>query len=169
MAMGVLPLLAIVGAAGLTRPWSATASPSRAAAIPAIVLTALLSLQLQSTRQIVGATITLGYPSFLPAMDFLRENSSHDAVVVGANYPQIHWYADRVAVDLPERGALGEALAASEWLVLTDFERGQKAYAGELLKHVVHKDVQDGHAAVFQDERHKTVLIRSSLLRERLR
>lgn len=168
MAMGVLPLLAIVGAAGLSRPWPGTTT-SRAIAVPLVVLTALFAVQLRTVRQALASTVTLGYPSFLPAMDFLRAHARPDSVIVGANYPQIHWYADRVTIDLPERSQLGEALAVSEWIVLTNFERGQKEYAGDLLRHVVQEDVRDGRAAVFQDERYQTVLIRSTLLRERRR
>lgn len=169
MAMGILPLLAIVGAAGMTKPWSGSASRPRLAVVPAVVLVVAFAVQLQTMRQTLGTTITLGYPSFLPAMDFLRARSSPDAVVLGANYPQIHWYADRVAHDLPELDRLDEALARSEWIVLTNFERGQKAFAAELIRQVDQNDAQDGRTAVFQDERYQTVLIRSDVLRTRLR
>lgn len=168
MAMSVLPLLSIVAAVGLTRPLHGKTTSLRAIAVPAVALGLLFALQLNAIPSATRATVTLGYPSFLDAMAFVRAHSTHDAVVVGANYPQIHWYADRRAVDLPERTALDEALAMSEWTVLTNFERGQKPYAAELVRYVRQDDVERSDAAIFQDGQFQTVLIRSSLLRERL-
>jgi 4-amino-4-deoxy-L-arabinose transferase-like glycosyltransferase len=168
MAMSVLPLLAIVGAAGLARTPRGTPSPLRVVAVPLVALAAAFILQLYTMRQSISSTVTLGYPSFLDAMQFLRAQSPPAAVVIGANHPQIHWYADRTAMDLPERPNLKDALDRSAWIVLTNFERGQKEYAGDLVRYVTRADIEARDAAIFQDVQFTTVLLRSSLLRERL-
>ena len=77
---------------------------------------------------------TMGYPVFLNAMTFLRDNASPGAVVLGANFPQIHWYSNLDARNIPERAALPDALRHSEWVVITNFEPVQKPYVLGLIK-----------------------------------
>ena len=162
----ILPLMAIVAAAGLTKPFFPTQVSLRSYAVLTFLLASLFAVNFKTTRPTFQHRITRGYPSFLEAMQFLREHSSPDAVVIGANYPQIYWYADRYALDLQDEPQLKEMLESCEWVILTNFERGQKRYARDLGKKVSQADVQEGNAAVFQDRRFQTILIRSSLLRK---
>lgn len=168
LAMVILPFMAIVAAVGLMKPFFPMQMSLRSYAILTLLLVGFFVLNFRATRPVFQARVTLGYPSFLEAMRFLREHSSPDARVLGANHPQISWYADRHARDLPAEPQLQEMLENSEWVVLSNFERGQKSYARDLDKKVTPADVQEGNAAVFRDRRFRTVLIRSSLLRKRL-
>ncbi|MBW1802459.1 MAG: hypothetical protein JRJ85_17225 [Deltaproteobacteria bacterium] len=65
------------------------------------VLACLFLINIFNVRRHLSQQVTLGYPSFLNAMNYLREKTNPDAILVGANYPQISWYADRRTVDFP--------------------------------------------------------------------
>jgi 4-amino-4-deoxy-L-arabinose transferase-like glycosyltransferase len=167
-AMAILPFMAIMAAVGLTKPFFPMQGSLRSWAVLVPLLVSLFVINFRANRPIFRSQVTLGYPSFLDAMRFLREHSSPDAEVIGANHPQISWYADRRARDFPDEPQLKEMLENSDWIVLSNFERGQKSYARDLDKKVTRADVQEGNAVVFRDRRFRTVLIRSSLLRKRL-
>jgi 4-amino-4-deoxy-L-arabinose transferase-like glycosyltransferase len=164
----ILPFMAVLAAVGLVKAFFPVPLSWRSVAVLALLLEGIFAVNFRATQPTFQYRTTLGYPSFLNAMQFLREHSSPDALVIGANYPQIHWYADRHALDLPHENRLKEILMSSEWVILTDFERGQKRYAHELVKKVSQADVQEGSVAVFRDSQFVTVLIRSSVLRDRL-
>jgi len=164
----ILPFMAVLAAVGLVKSLFPVRLLWRSVAILTLLLAGIFAMNFRFTRPTFQYRATLGYPSFLDAMQFLREHSSPDALVVGANYPQIHWYADRRALDLPREDRLKEILESSEWVILTNFERGQKSYAHELVKKISQADVQEGDVAVFRDSQFTTFLIRSSLLRKRL-
>lgn len=169
MVTSALPFVAIVAAFGLTRTLQRRWIGERwRVALAAVVLMAAFATTAPTVRRIARREITQGYPSFLQAMKFLREKSSRDAVVIGANYPQISWYADRTAVDFPPEDQLPEALKRAEWVVITNFERGQKPYVRRLIDKVSTADVRAGQAALFSDTRFDTLVVRSSLLRKRL-
>jgi 4-amino-4-deoxy-L-arabinose transferase-like glycosyltransferase len=82
----------------------------------------------------VFARMTNGYPRFLEAMEFVRGHASPDAVILTASTPQTAWYADRRVVAFPPEEDLASALRASEWVVFTNFERGQPPYALAIAK-----------------------------------
>ena len=114
-------------------------------------------------------SVTLGYPAFYVAMQFVRTYASVKGVVVGANYPQIFWYADRQAIDFPPTEAeLKTMLERVEWVIVTDFERGQPPWVAPLVKKLSHQDVRDGNVMEFRDERFVTYVIRADLLQKRL-
>jgi 4-amino-4-deoxy-L-arabinose transferase-like glycosyltransferase len=165
----ILPFLAIVAALGTTRILIADPPTWRSWATLATLLVAVSATSGVHTRAQLAGTAALGYPSFLDAMRFLRERTAPGALVAGANYPQIHWYADRRAIDLPDERDFRPVLERAEWVVVTNFERGQPAYARDLLGKVTSEDVRAGDAAIFRDRWYFTALIRSGLLRERLR
>lgn len=164
----ILPFLAVLAALGITRFLVPRFSTRRAWVVLASVLVATLAMSGLQIRREFTRTVARGYPSFTHAMGFLREHSSPSAVVVGANYPQIHWYTERRTIDFPEEREFRQTLARSEWVIVTNFERGQRDYARGLLGKVTRDDVHAGHAAIFRDRRYFTALIRSSLLQERL-
>jgi hypothetical protein len=163
-----LPFMAVLASVGLTKPLFSTFPSPRSYAILALVLGSIFVMNFTTTRMTFQHQVALGYPSFAQAMQFLREQTSPDAVLVGANYPQIYWYADRHAIDFPNEDKLQEILEQSEWVVVTNFERGQKSYVRKLITKVSHTDVQEGNVAIFDDSQFMTFVIRSSLLRKRL-
>jgi 4-amino-4-deoxy-L-arabinose transferase-like glycosyltransferase len=154
--MTVIAAIALTKAAARLRPWA------RVAALGA-VLTGIFILNLRATRPVFEGSVTLGYPSFLEAMIFLREHATPGAVVLGANYPQIDWYSGLRAIDFPQESSrLQEALRLSEWVVITNFERGQKPYVSGLIGQSAVGSPES--AAQFHDGRYTTAVIRSNLL-----
>jgi hypothetical protein len=107
--------------------------------------------------------VTLGYPVFLEAMTFLRENASPGAVVLGANVPQIHWYSNLGVKNIPEREELPDALRHSEWVVMSNFEPEQKPYVLGLIK-LIPDDPTSRETAVFRDSQFITAVVRSDWL-----
>jgi len=161
----VLPFVAILVSLGLTQPLFLARRTWRSHALLAVLLGGALVANWFATRYVFRQVVTLGYPSFLPAMQFLREHTARGAVLVGANYPQIFWYADRRAIDLPEESALPAVLEHADWVIVTNFERGQKSYALRLIDKVTAADVQAGNLRSFRDAQFFTILIRASWLR----
>jgi hypothetical protein len=100
-------------------------------------------------------------------MRILRQRTPSSAVLMGASVPQIFWYTERDVVDFPDESEFPASLAQCDWVIVTNFERGQKPYARNLTAKVTRQDVEEGSAAVFQSGQFSTVLIRSALLRER--
>lgn len=156
-----LPFLVLIAAVALTKAVARLRPVERS-----IVLTALLAgffaLNLRDTHQFFETKVTLGYPGFLDAMAFLREHATPGATVLGANYPQIHWYSDLKAINIPERDQLPEALRKSEWLVITNFEPVQKLYVFQLLDLIPNMPAND--SAIFSDKQCMTAVIRSDKL-----
>ena len=74
------------------------------------------------------------------------------------------------ALEIRARGLfpLRDALRQTEWVVLTNFERGQKAYATALTRLVTTEDTRRGDAAIFRDALFETIVVRSSVLLARL-
>lgn len=164
LASSVLPFVAVLAAAGLRalplHGLGRARTPSLAAG-----LALLLVVNLVAARTAIARTVTLGHPSFLDAMTFLRENTTGDVVVAGSNRPQIAWYADRRVVDLPaaER-ALPARLAQVAWAIVTNFERGQPAYLPRLVERASPR-LARSDIRVFRDKRFMTVLVRGPALR----
>jgi len=156
-----LPFMAVTAAIALTKAAARLGPWARAAALGA-VLTGLFILNFRSTRPVFERGFTLGYPSFLDAMMFLREHATPGATVLGANYPQIDWYSGLRAIDFPQESDLQEALRHSEWVIITNFERGQKSYVSGLIGRVAGDSSES--AAQFHDGRYVTTVIRSDLL-----
>jgi 4-amino-4-deoxy-L-arabinose transferase-like glycosyltransferase len=158
----IVPFLAIVAGAGLTR-WL-TASPARRFA-PGLLTAALgILFAVVYTRMTanLAQSFTLGYPSFLDAMKSLRQRSLQDATVMGANVPQIAWYGDRKVIDFPAQEAdLRERLARVEWVVMTNFERGQRPYVRRLMSTPSAKRLHGEDAVVYHDKSYVTVLLRA--------
>jgi 4-amino-4-deoxy-L-arabinose transferase-like glycosyltransferase len=165
---GVLPFLAILASLGATKYWMSEPPTLRFLGLLVLLLGGMVTMNGLAMRQQLTHTVALGYPSFSHAMQFLRAQTSAEAVLVGANYPQIHWYTDRRAIDFPDESQLQKVLEGSAWVIVTNFERGQRDYVHGLLKKVTRYDVQGGNAAIFRDRQFFTALIRSSLLQERL-
>jgi 4-amino-4-deoxy-L-arabinose transferase-like glycosyltransferase len=165
----VFPLLAILAAAGLREALFASKLTRASLTLAVVLLAGITAVEFRATRPIFRDRVPLGYPSFLRAMQFVRAHSSPDDVVVGANYPQIHWYADRLAIDLPERAQMGETLGRSAWVVVTDFERGQKTYGGEILRALSDGAWRGDEGAVFPDGQFVTGVVRSTALLQRWR
>ena len=164
----VLPLLAIVAGTGLVKFFAPARETSRSWALRIVALALVFGLNFRATRPALEYRVALGYPGFLRAMHWLSAHAPTDAAVLAANYPQVFWYADRRALDFPDEAGLRDALRQTEWVVLTNFERGQKAYATALTRLVTTEDTRRGDAAIFRDALFETIVVRSSVLLTRL-
>jgi 4-amino-4-deoxy-L-arabinose transferase-like glycosyltransferase len=131
------------------------------------LLAGSLFVNLRATRPVFENTFTLGYPGFLDAMTFLRENAKPDATVLGANFPQIHWYSDLRAINIPEEAALPDALRKSQWVVITNFEPVQKPYVLKMIKLI--PNIPSHESAIFWDKECVTAVIRSDKLLQALK
>lgn len=163
LASSALPFVAVIAGAGLASA-AAFLRPMTRAVVISAVLAGIFVLNFRVTRSFLQHSITLGYPSFLDAMAYLRVHSSPSATVLGANFPQIFWYTNLRAIDFPDERDLQEALRRSEWVVITNFERGQKPYVSSLVDKIAgDADTRSG-IQEFRDSRYVTLLIRSENL-----
>jgi hypothetical protein len=158
----ILPFAAVVAAAGVTQ----TLRGRWRLLLPALAVA--IALWNRSLVQPVLATrVALGYPALRQALQLVRERSPEDAVVMGASVPQIAWYADRRVVDFPAPDDLRARLARCEWVVFTNFERGQKPYATDLARQLVRVHAPDD-VVVVRDRRFVVLLARAAFLRRHL-
>src|SRR5262249_7912160 len=164
----VLPLLAIVAGTGLVKFFAPARETSRSWALRIVAVALIFALNFRATRPVLEHRVALGYPSFPKAMHWLSAHATTNAAVLAANYPQVFWYADRRALDFPDEAGLRDALRQTEWVVLTNFERGQKAYAAALARLVTTEDKRRGDAAIFRAALFETIVVRSSVLPARL-
>jgi len=163
-----LPFMAVVAAVPLAKLTAGLRSPLRAATL-GVLLAGMFFLDFRATRPILKHVYTAGYPSFLEAMDFLRIQASPGALVMGSNFPQIHWYSGLQATGFPgdEKG-LRESLRHSQWVVITNFEPGQPSYAGRLTDYFKEWRPTSATAALFQDRRWFTAVVRSDVMLQAL-
>jgi len=168
MATSTLPFLAMVAALGVTQVVLPRRLTAPVLGGVAVFLIGVFAFSFVRTHRFFSRAVTLGYPSFTEAMRAVRERTAPNTVLMGASVPQIFWYADRHVVDFPDEKDLPGALRRCDWVVVVNFERGQKPYARQLLAKVTQEDGAQGNALVSRDVRFTTVLIRASLLRERL-
>jgi 4-amino-4-deoxy-L-arabinose transferase-like glycosyltransferase len=159
------PFLVMIAAVALAKATASLRPIARGAVLGALLAGSLL-VNLWATRPVFEKTFTLGYPGFLDAMAFLRENATPGATVLGANVPQIHWYSDLRAINIPEEAALPEALRKSEWVVITNFEPVQKPYVLEMVKLIPNTPSRE--SAIFWDKQCVTGVIRSDKLLQAL-
>jgi len=111
------------------------------------------------------STVTLGQPSFLDAMEFLRLATGPNDVVMGSSVPQIHWYADRRAISLPQEEAeIAQLLDQTKWTILTSFERGQPAWLASLARDLRLETAPYDAVRTFDDGQFQTILLRSDWL-----
>lgn len=132
------------------------------------ILPFTLVLNYRAAIPTIKTSVALGYPVFTQAMEHLQAVSTRSDLVMGPNAPQICWYANRNVIDFPEREKLQDDLKKVSWVVITNFERGQKPYAIDLLKKLTQNDLDDHNVFVFRDSRFLTVLIKSEILRHRI-
>ena len=161
----VLPFMAVLAALGITQ-LTPRHRVLRPLGIVMIVGTAF-ALNFTHTRSTFTRTIANGYPSFLQAMAFLHGHTTADAAVMGASRPQIYWYADRRSVNFPTESDLPAALQNVEWVIITNFERGQKSYVRDLVKRPELANAPEA-IFVFHDAQFATVLMRADWLRRHL-
>ncbi len=160
------PFLVMIAAVALAKTTASLRPPMRGMVLGALLAGSLI-LNLRATRPMFENTFTPGYPGFLDAMAFLRENATPGATVLGANFPQIHWYSDLRAVDIPNETALPDALRKSEWVVITNFEPAQEPYVLKLIKLI--PNIPSRESAIFWDKECVTAVIRSDKLLQALR
>jgi 4-amino-4-deoxy-L-arabinose transferase-like glycosyltransferase len=169
-----LPFVAIAIGIGIGRLWrevgGGAAGGVRRAAIGALPVVLALAIQLdpnyaRAARQITGS-VTLGYPSFLDAMEQIRRDTPATAVLMGPNCYQISWYARRRCLPVPaERPAPAAWLrlaSDADVLIVTSFERGQPAWLNDVLARL---QLSAGdRLATFRDARFSTALVPTNLV-----
>jgi 4-amino-4-deoxy-L-arabinose transferase-like glycosyltransferase len=155
------PFLVMIAAVALAKATSSL-RPATRGMVLGMLLAGSLIVNLRATRPVFENTFTLGYPSFVDAMAFLRENAKPGATVLGANFPQIHWYTDLRAINIPEETALPDALRKSEWVVITNFEPVQKPYVLKMIKLI--PNIPSRESAIFWDKECVTAVTRSDKL-----
>lgn len=166
----VLPLFAIgagIAANAWLRRFAGRLAPLRRA-FPAIVLAAALAMSAPRVLDTFQTRIALGEPSFLEAMAYVRRETAPDALLLSESYAQIHWYADRPVEGLSNDPAkLSQQLARADWLVVTNFERGQPEHVTRLGARVTMNDQLKGDVRVFRDARFVTALAKAEWARRR--
>jgi hypothetical protein len=169
MVTSILPFLAILAALGLTKQLlPARLGRSFYYGGLAVCLSAVFVINFLQVRKTLALSVASGYPSFLTAMRFVREQTSPDAVLLGASHTQIFWYTNRRVRRFPKEEQLKTALEQSEWVIVNNFEREQPDYAPKLLTLFTRKDIREGYVFTFQDKRFWTVLVRSDVLKQKL-
>jgi 4-amino-4-deoxy-L-arabinose transferase-like glycosyltransferase len=160
-----LPFLAAIAAVGLARLAALLRTRLQYAAI-ALVLVGIFARNFTKVQPVFDMVVTNGYPSFLDAMAYLREQAKPGALVLGANYPQIFWYSGLSTDDFPEEDELLSALHRTSWVVITDFERGQKPYVSRLAERIEKQRPRD--ARRFWDRQYATIVLPAGVLLELL-
>ena len=166
MVSSALPFMAMVAAVFL-RQATGRLRPLTRGAVLSVLLAGIFFLNLRVARPVLERWVTLGYPGFVDGMAFLRQHATPGAMVLGANFPQIHWYTNLRVENIPEENELSEALRHSEWVVITNFEPMQKPYVLALAR-LVPMDPTSGESAVFSDKECVTVVVRSQKLLQAL-
>lgn len=166
MVSAALPFVAVLAGAAVDR--IGTACGRWRTVVVMLLLVGIAVFNSFGVRYYFNHAVTLGYPTFTQAMQDLRERSDPAAVVVGTSYPQIAWYAERRVVDFPDETQLAEVLEHADWVVITNFERGQPDYVQALLRRLTKQDFRSGVAVLRTDRRFATVLVRADVLRGRL-
>jgi len=164
-----LPMLA-VGVGWAVKAWTDRWSTHRfVKAIPTLLLLLMTAQSILATGAQYRFARALGEPSFVDAMTFIRGATDQDATLIAPNQPQAHWYSQRRCLPAPAtpkefRRRLDEA----DWVVITNFERGQPPYLSEAAKGLRPADTFQGSARIFKDDRYKTVLLRSEWVRAQI-
>jgi 4-amino-4-deoxy-L-arabinose transferase-like glycosyltransferase len=161
LASSAIPFLAVGAAIGLTKLASALRPLFRSAALW-LILAGIFALNLTVVLPIFRHWVTLGYPSFLDAMTYLRSEASPEDVVLGANGPQIDWYSGLRTEEFPEEEQLTQALERSAWVVITNFEAGQKPYVLRLARQIALRSPQTVRR--FSDRQFTTLVVRADSL-----
>lgn len=155
----ILPFAAVVAAAGI-----AQILPGRARLLLVPLAAAIFWWNHSLVQPVFENWLALGYPPFLEAMELVRGRSSPEAVVLGANTPQIAWYADRRIAPFPAaEEELASSLSSAEWVVFSNFERGQPAYASALAKRLLGADAPED-VVTFRDRRWAVLVARSAVV-----
>jgi 4-amino-4-deoxy-L-arabinose transferase-like glycosyltransferase len=161
-----LPFLCVVGAVALTR--TRLPGPRAGMVAATAVVCATCAWNYTLARPVLARVITNGYPQLLDALRYVADHSDSDAMVIGASVPQIVWYSDRPVHDFPDESKLPDLLAHARWVLITNFERGQRAYARDLVKKVREDDLRSRGAILFSGRRFTVLLLDADLLQGRL-
>jgi len=164
----VLPFLVLIAARGvLGLPWARLGRAGLV--VGALALGGLTVTSFTGARRALGGIVTNGYPSFLDAMAYARARTTSADLIMGANTPQIAWYADRRVKGVPhDQEALAVALGDTALFVATNFERGQPAYVAPLMGRLLPK-LDRRVAPVFSDRMFRTAVVPSPALAALLR
>lgn len=173
-----LPFLAIAIGTGVGRLGadSGNGQPRRSAlarraALAAVAVAFIAGIRLDPsyarTIRLIRHSVTLGFPSFLTAMEAVERGTPATAVVMGPNCYQIAWYSHRRCRPLPsdrtmeaDPSRFADHLGGIDYVVVTSFERGQPRYAVDELRRVEHR--QPDRVETFSDPRFWTAVVPAS-------
>lgn len=157
-----LPFMVLVAAIPLAKGFARGEAFTRYAAFAA-AFALLFTVNFRATRAVFEYERAIGYPTLTDAMLYLRAHAEPGAQVLGASVPQIFWYSGLNVADYPVESAFDDALHRADWLVFTNFERGQRLYVARLAQ-----KIPPASAMWFRDGGFTTVIVRSDVLRRAL-
>lgn len=160
LATSILPFAAIVAAAGISQMLR-----GRHRLLLVVAAAAIFVWNRSLVQPVFANWLAAGYPPFLEAMDFVRQHSGRDAVLMGASTPQMAWYADRRVVDFPAAEAFPDALESCDWVLFSNFERGQRAYAAEWARYLLTAKAPDD-VVTYRDHRYIAVVAKARFVRD---
>lgn len=165
-----LPFFA-VGVGFATAAWrTGRASAWERRALPATLLAAAALLGYRDIHATLEGEIALGEPSFLNAMEYVRNRLPADDALIAAAFPQTNWYADRPTRRTPPTvDLLLEELDSVEWVVITNFERSEPDYLRAIYEDLRWSDRFREEVQIFATSPFQTVLARSDWVRRKLR
>jgi len=165
----ILPFLAIIAGTGLNFLWKEVVG-SRVPGWTIGVLGAICLGVIFPTRSSdIRNTTTLGGPGFKEAMVWIGDNSPRDAILMTAATPQAWWYSRRKTIGFPSGiDQLSQTLDDVDFVLITNFERGQPSWVTSLGQYLTQQDVDSGDVRVFSDERFQTLVVETAMLEARL-
>jgi hypothetical protein len=170
LATSILPFFAIAAGVGLTRTLGGLQSKLADQRAVLAIVAALTALSARANEPFFANSVAIGYPSLKMTVERLRPLLSPNDVVMGANRPQLTWYLDHEVVGFPVREMLTDKLQDVSWVVIVNYERGQRPYLIDFVKETFKEtDIRSGKVQVFNDPAgHATLLVRADWLRRRL-
>jgi len=165
----MLPFLAIIAGTGLDFVWKEVVGPRVPAWIIGVLAVICLGVIFPARSSNIRNTTTLGGPGFKEAMVWVGDNSPADAVLMTAASPQAWWYSHRETKGFPaDESALAQILEDVDFVVVTNFERGQPSWVTSLGQSVTQQEVDSGGVGVFSDGRFQTLVVEAAMLKARL-
>ncbi len=166
----VLPFCAMLAGIGIVQTLNET--PARRWRLP-LSLIAMFALgwhNVPMARQAVEQRVTAGFPIFAEALHELKRRCPTDGLILSSNVPVTAWYTDRRVEPLPAQGSeLATRAAQANWIVITNFEAGQPAYAKDLAKQIPRLQPSAAQFMFLHDKQSAVALIDAPYLARHLR
>jgi 4-amino-4-deoxy-L-arabinose transferase-like glycosyltransferase len=165
---GAWPFLAVCAGAGLEAV-ARRAPPERADLLCAGGLLVALGWASLATGPVFRLSYANGYPSFVQALELVRERTPRNGLVIAASVPQASWYLDRPVSGFPPEPRFQALLNQASWVLIVNFEPAQPPYAVALAARLHGEDLRRGAAFRFADSHFSTIAVPASVLKARLK